>query len=297
MVAVRRRSPVIWSVALSVAIGTVLAASIAGGPPATGTAAALPNIPNVPTDVPAPPHVQLPKPDQSAVFNLVVEGRATDELVSRLEGNSSVCLVNEDGDVKETALYRRGKGSPVQFDRYGNKVIMHRVGREFDSSFAAQVTTSRTASGGSHFIPTLPIVECPKPYELETNKDCKKKFQSSANLLLSYTGRRLGLAISEKSAKAKPAKNECGSDPQTGISSAFELAWPLSPKLEPSAAGALNPKAIFGHRKSFAILLRSSDVGKKQERARMPSYGQLHGSETEAAFNEATVRLIRLPGG
>jgi hypothetical protein len=288
------------SVAVSVAFGTVLAAGFAGGSLTTGTAAALPNIPNIPnlpTDVPGPPHVQLPKPDQSAVFNLVVEGTATDELVSRLEGNSGVCLVNEDGDVNETATYRRGKGSPVQFDRYGNKVIMHRVGREFDSSFAAQVTTVRTASGGSHFIPTLPIVECPKPYELSSNTDCKKKFQSSANMLLSYTGRRLGLALSEKSAKAKQAKNECGSDPQTGISSAFELAWPVSPKLEPSAAGALNPKAIFGHQKSFSILLRSSDRGIKQKRERMPGYGQLHGSEKESAFNEATVRLIRMPGG
>ncbi|MGE5407112.1 MAG: hypothetical protein ACM3NV_00715, partial [Syntrophothermus sp.] len=243
--------------------------------------------------IPGVPHVKLPPPDQTAVFDVVVEGKATDDLTSTLSGETGPCLATEDGTVKDTTTYRRGRGVALEFDRYGPKILVHRVGRRTDASLAVKVTTERTASGGSSFSPAHPPLPCEiPPYQLSSNADCNRPLHSSGAMLMTYAGRGLGLEVSRSTRlRGGFSEDECGGDPQTGVSDPFTLAWPNSPKLEPSPG--VTRAEIFGRKPVIVVQLRSSDVGKRKEATQKWTSFTLNGTVHEAAFNEATVRLIR----
>jgi hypothetical protein len=112
----------------------------------SGTAASTSPIPGVP-GIPNIP--SLPKPDQKAVFDVIVEGKATDHNTSELSGQDAACLVNENGTVDETDTYVRGKDVKLEFDRYGHTIIVkrNRRGQLGDTSLAVKVTVHRTAEG------------------------------------------------------------------------------------------------------------------------------------------------------
>ena len=256
-----------------------------------GTASAFPGLP---PGVPTPPHVKLPKPDQTAVFDVVVEGKATDHLVSSMSGKSSTCLVTEDGTVDSTTAYLRGRGVTLEFDRYGKTILIHRSGRKTDTTLAVKVTEKRTATGGTNYSPAVPAAPCSvPPFSFADNPDCGKSFNESGAMQLSYEHRSLGLQVTPatKRGGAFLSENTCGEAPTTGIQEPFELNWPTPPRLEPSPG--VSPGEIFGHKHAIVSLLRSSDVGKPKKAHRSFGLAPLTGTLDESAFNKATVRLIR----
>jgi hypothetical protein len=107
---------------LVLSVVSALIALVLQPPPAGSAASAPPGIPGLPPI----PGLHLPKPDQKAVFDVVVEGKATDIIHSQLSGISSTCAVTEDGDVKETDTYLRGKDVKLEFARYGKTIVVKR---------------------------------------------------------------------------------------------------------------------------------------------------------------------------
>jgi hypothetical protein len=276
-----RRSLVALVSVLPIAIVAILQA---------GSAAAdsSPNFPPLP-----PINVHLPHPQETATFDVIVEGDATDTLESELSGESATCLYTENATVNEAFSYQRGKGVTVEFDRYGREAVVHRSGRETDASLSAKLTQTKEATGGSQASPSRPPLPCTaEPVDLSKNGDCKKPFHDNGKFLFAYEDNGLNLTIDSNNGLSDVFEhNECGVDPQTGISSQAGFSWPDLPPLE---KGFLPVKKIFGKKHVLVVNLRSSDVGKPKHVKREFSAGFLNGFEIESAFNKATVRLIRV---
>jgi hypothetical protein len=267
------------------AAGLVLAAS------PTSAEVSLPSFPPIP-----PIHVHLPKPQESAAFNVVVEGSARSTLRGDTTGNTGGCIFTVQGAVKDVSRYLRGKGAHVEFDRYGSEVLVHRVGRETDASLAVVVAQVRTAEG-SVFLESAGIPELPctaHTRALSSSSDCGQTFNHPGAAALEYEANSLRLNISSKEQHSLASDfDDCGSDEITGQMTSFAKAWPTPPRLE---FGHLTLGQIFGHAHALAIKLRSSDVGHEEEESKTPP-PPFTGTLTEKAFNEATVRLVRLPHG
>ncbi|HEY7257024.1 MAG TPA: hypothetical protein VH476_10120 [Solirubrobacterales bacterium] len=275
-----RRSCVAAVLVLPIAITAILLAGSAAGD-------STPNFPPLP-----PIHVHLPHPQAKAFFDVVVEGEATDRLDSQLSGETGTCLYTEDATVKEGLTYQRGKGVTVEFDRYGNEALVHRSGRESDSSLSAKLTQKKTATGGSQASPAHPPAPCGvPPVDLSQNGDCNKPFHDDGKLLLAYEDGGLLLTIGHTNGLSVVfEENKCGIDPQTGITAQSAFTWPNLPPLE---RAPLPIKKIFGKKHVLVVPMRSSDVGKEKREKRDVTGGALKGFQVETAFNKATVRLIR----
>jgi len=276
------------------AICALLLLGVSAGPvSASAGVPGIPNLPNIPNI-----KVHLPKPQQSARFDVIVEGKATSKLNSQLSGNTGPCVYTEDGTVNDTTTYLRGKGVVMQFDRYGRELLIHRAGRESDSSLATTVATKRTATGGSHAEPAVRGAPCTvPPYQLAQNPDCGRTFQEPAAMVMTWKAGNLGLRIGRNAQLGGGPANEdeCGVDPQTGLPASFESAWPTAPKLE---AGFLSMQRIFGRARVLVVKLRSSDVSHLLDTTRHVGQGSsIGGTLKESAFNEATIRLVRQKHG
>ena len=106
---------------------------------------------------------------------MVVEGKATDTITSQLSGETGTCRYKEDGNVKDVSTYLRGKGATMEFDRYGKEVLIHRSGRESDSTLAVVVSTVRTAEGHSSAEPSHPPDPCTVgPTDLSTTPNAAR---------------------------------------------------------------------------------------------------------------------------
>ena len=252
----------------------------------------------VPPFPPLPPiHIHLPKAQQTADFELVIEGKATSEVISRLEGKDSVCLYNEAGTLKDLTTYRRGRGVTVQFDRYGSELLIHRAGRETDASVAISDDTVRDASGETTAVPYTSEPCSVPPIDLSKTPDCGTHFTAPGDVILEYEQSSLRMIQGHDSTLNGGSTNiddQCGHDPQTGVSSNLLKAFPASPKLEP---GRLTLHQIFGRAHVLVLKLLSSDRHIPAEEKRQITTGTFKGTETEKAFNEATVRLIRKKHG
>ena len=99
------------------------------------------------------------------MFDVVVEGKATDINHSQLSGTSGTCLVTEDGHVTETDTYLRGKDVKLEFARFGKTIVVkrNRGGQLGDTSLAVKVTVHRTATGGASYSPAFPPNPCDVP--------------------------------------------------------------------------------------------------------------------------------------
>ena len=256
--------------------------------------AAPPGIPGLPTI----PGVHLPKPDQKAVFDVIVEGKASDVNHSQLSGTSSTCLVTEDGHVNETDTFLRGKDVKLEFARYGKTIVVkrNRGGQLGDTSLAVKVTVHRTATGGTSYAPAFPNLPCAEPStDLSKNKDCGKDISVSRQaMVLGWKGGRVSLKVSTGTVlNGLGSPDACGEDSQTGITDQVRWAWPSIDQLQ---GAALPEKWLFDrHRRTVVLHLRSSDVGLTHS-ARKVTTAQLKGTVTDDAQSSATVRLIRQPG-
>jgi hypothetical protein len=256
----------------------------------------------IPTPVP-PIHVHLPKPQDTAIFDVIVEGKTTDKLESELSGKAGTCLYLERGTVTETTTYRRGRGLALEFDRYGRTALVHRPGRETDATLAVQLATKRTATGGSELTPAFPnnVPPCNaepqyQHYEYAHNPDCGETVRGHGAAVFSYDEGLLGLAVVEKPKRSRDEFGNCGLDPGTGLTIDFTEAWPTPPSLED---GNLPISRIFGHRHAIKVRLPHSDAVRPGAPGGTRQVGEasLHGTLTEQADNEATVRLIRKRSG
>ena len=280
---------------LALALG-VLAALLLLPATGSGTAPPAPAPPGIP-GLPPIKGVHLPKPDQKAVFDVVVEGKASDINHSQLSGTSSTCLVTEDGHVNETDTYLRGKDVKLEFARFGNTIIVkrNRGGQLGDTSLAVKVTVHRTASGGASFAPAFAQLPCDvAPSDISKDKDCDKNISVPGSaMVLGWKRGTASLAVSPNTVLKGFSNDTCGDDPQTGITDALRWPWPQPVAL---STAPLPEKWLFDHRKRTIILhLRSSDV-KPKESVRHVTFGELKGTVTDQGSNLATVRLIRQPG-
>ena len=273
---------------LAIAAAALALAAAAAAP--SGAEVPIPSFPPIP-----PIHIHLPKPNQTAVFDVIVEGKATSEVISRLELKDSTCLYKEEGTVKDKTTYLRGRGVRIEFDRYGKELLVHRTGRETDSTLAATITTIREASGESHASPYT-TAPCSIPTEdLSKTPDCKVPVHPSGALALAYEHESLHLTPTNSTQLGGNfVTDECGQDKQTGRANEFNLAWPNQPKLEPAR---LTSRQIFGRGKTIILKLLSSDRHIPVEEVRNITSPPPGGTNTERAFNEATVRLIRVKHG
>jgi hypothetical protein len=257
----------------------------------TGTAAPHSPIPGIP----GLPHIpSLPKPDQTAVFDVIVEGQATDHNTSELSGQDAACLVTENGTVDEKDTYLRGKDVKLEFDRYGKQIIVkrNRGGQLGDTSLAVKVTVHRTAEGSISYVPTVPVVSCPPPSDFSKNADCgTSKPVPGAAMVLGWKGGRFSLDVSRKTQTLKPV-NRCGEDKQTGITNQLFYAWPRPATL--SAVQVVPAKQIFDRRiRSFAVTMLSSPGDRLVGHTVQWNSSPLRGTVKDTAGNHATVRLIR----
>lgn len=272
-----RRCPVVLVLVLPIAITALVIA---------GSAAGDPTFPPVP-----PIEVHLPHPQEKAIFDVIVEGEATDTLESQLSGEAAFCLYTENATVKQNLTYQRGKGVTVEFDRYGKEALVHRSGRETDASLSAKLAQVKTATGGSQASPSRPPLPCSvPPVDLSQNGDCKKPFRDDGKFILAYEEGGLELTVGQSNGIGSFEKNKCGVDPQTGITASSLFTWPALPPLERKP---LPINKIFGKKHVLVVRMRSSDVGKEKREKREVTAGGLKGFQVESAFNKATVRLIR----
>jgi hypothetical protein len=265
--------------------------------PANVAAVGGPSIPGLP----GVPHIHLPKPDQKAVFDVIVEGKQKDHNVSQLTGPDAACLVQEDGTVDETDTYLRGKDVKLEFDRYGHTIIVKRDrgGQLGDTSLAVVVTVHRTAEGTITYTPQNPVVSCPQTTEIGKNSDCgqNKRVGGSPAMLLGWHNGEVSLDPTNKTAqKAPPLK--CGEVPESGISNQVFYAWPHPAKL--FALESFPVRQIFNrHLHVKVIKLQSArgmgPGGLPPHTVNWDSFG-LKGTVTDTADNTATVRFIRQHG-
>jgi hypothetical protein len=265
--------------------------------PANVAAVGGPSIPGLP----GVPHIHLPKPDQKAVFDVIVEGKQKDHNVSQLTGPDSACLVQEDGTVDETATYLRGKDVKLEFDRYGHTIVVkrNRGGQLGDTSLAVTVTVKRTAEGTITYTPSVPGVSCPQTTEIGKTGDCgvPKKVGGSPAMVLSWANGQVFLEPTDKTAKMAPP-NKCGEIKDSGITNQVFYAWPHPAKL--FATQSFPVREIFNrHLRVKVIKLQSArgmgPGGIPPHKVQWNSLG-LKGTVTDTADNTATVRFVRQHG-
>lgn len=273
------------------AIALALALTACAAAAAAPSAAEVP----IPSFPPLPPiHVHLPKPQETAVFNVIVEGEARSKLSGEVEGKDGGCVFTIHGPVSEKTTYQRGKGVHMQFDRYGSEVVIHRVGRETDTSMALVVSTVRHSEGQVSLLDAkIPDLPCETTSHALSGADCDVPYSQTGAAAMSYDAGSVRLNIQPKSsALLRYPFNDCGDDHVSGLFASFTKAWPSPPPLE---FGHLSLHAIYGHAHALAIKLRSSDIGHEAEDTK-PSPSPFTGSVSEKAFNEATIRLVRIKG-
>jgi hypothetical protein len=265
--------------------------------PANVGAVGGPSIPGLP----GVPHIHLPKPDQKAVFDVIVEGKQKDHNTSQLSDPKAACAVQEDGTVDETDTYLRGRDVKIEFDRYGHTIIMKRDrgGQLGDTSLAVTVTVERTAEGTITFTPNFPMVTCPQTTDIGKNADCgvPKKVGGSPAMVLGWNNGEISLDPSNRTAKMDPP-NKCGEVPETGVSNQVFYAWPHPAKL--FAIESFPARKVFNrHLKVIVIKMQSArGMGPKgipPHTVAWNSFG-LTGTVTDVPDNTATVRFIRQPG-
>jgi hypothetical protein len=264
--------------------------------PANVAAVGGPSIPGLP----GVPHIHLPKPDQKAVFDVIVEGKAKDDNHSQLSGQEGECTVTEDGHVVETATYLRGRGVKVEFDRYGHTIVVkrNRGGQLGDTSLAVKVTLLRTAEGSVTYAPAVPGAQCPKATDISKNPDCgKPKTPGGAQaVVLGWKNDRITLDVSPNTKRGGLVTDDkCGEDAQTGISD--QLFWAWSNPAELSAVEGLPARKIFNrHIHAIAIKLLSPRGDRLKPYTRTETFAKLKGTVSDTDDNSATVRLIRQSG-
>lgn len=267
------------------ALGVVVA--LLGAPARSGAELPIPSFPPIP-----PIHVHLPKPQEKATFNVIVEGQSRSTRTGDITGPTGGCITTIQGTVTDKTTYLRGRGVHLEADRYGKEVVIHRVGRETDTSMALVVAQLRTAEGkGYAESANIPNVPCTLTTEPLDQGECGTPQDYHASASLEYDAGIMHLKISSKTVKAL---NECGDTDHFGDAlSSFEQAFPSAP---PLAGDRLSLAQIFGHAHALKLHFVSGFANNEVQTS-APAPPPFTGGTKEKAFNEATVRLVRIKNG
>lgn len=260
-------------------------AALALAPALSGAEVPIPTFPPVP-----PIHIHLPKPEEKAIFNVIVEGRAKASIHVDITGPTVGCVTTIQGDATDTATYLRGKGVHLEVDRYGKEVVIHRSGRETDTSMTLVIADTRTAEGkGYAESANIPNVPCTLATESVSQEECGEPQDSKATASLEYDLGIMNLKINEKGLYR--AINQCGDTEHFGDAlTQFAMAFPSSPKL---LGDRLSLGQIFGRKPVLKLHFASGFAGVEHEATR-PALAPFTGITKEKATNEATVRLVRI---
>jgi hypothetical protein len=271
--------------AVILALGVVVA--LLGAPARSGAEVPIPSFPPIP-----PIHVHLPKPQEKATFNVVVEGKSRSTRTGDITGPTGGCITTIQGTVTDKSTYLRGRGVHLEADRYGKEVVIHRVGRETDTSMALVIAQLRTAEGkGYAESANVPNVPCTLTTEALDQSECGTPQDYHAAASLEYDAGVMHLKINSKIVKAL---NECGDTDHFGDAlSSFEHAFPSAP---PLVGDRLSLGQIFGHAHALKLHFVSGFAGNEVQTS-TPAPTPFTGGTKEKAFNEATVRLVRIKNG
>ena len=279
-----RRTPAMVG-AVILALGAL--AALVGAPARSSAEIPIPSFPPIP-----PIHIHLPKPQEKATFDVVVEGGARATRTTDITGPTEGCITTVQGTVTDKTTYLRGKGVHLEADRYGKEVLIHRVGRETDTSMALVVSQLRTAEGKGYAesanLPNVPCTLTTEPFE---QTECGEPQDYRAAASLEYDAGVMKLKISNRTVRAI---NQCGDTEHYGDApSGFEHAFPTPP---PLVGDRLSVGQIFGHAHALKLKLVSGFAGMEPQTSK-PAPPPFTGGSKEKAFNEATVRLIRIKNG
>jgi len=271
--------------AVILALGVVVA--LVGAPARSGAEIPIPSFPPIP-----PIHIHLPKPQEKATFNVVVEGESRSTRTGDTTGPTGGCITTIQGTVTDKTHYLRGQGVHLEADRYGKEVVIHRVGRETDTSMALVIAQLRTAEGkGYAESANIPNVPCTITTEPLDQTDCGVTQDYHAAASLEYDAGVMRLKINSK---AYRSINECGDTEHFGDAlSSFENAFPDAP---PLVGDRLSLAQIFGHAPALRLHFVSGFAHNEVETSKSAP-PPFTGGIKEKAFNEATVRLIRIKNG
>ena len=271
--------------AVILALGVL--AALVGAPARSGAETPIPSFPPIP-----PIHIHLPKPQEKATFDVVVEGGARATRTTDITGPTGGCITTVQGTITDKSTYLRGKGVHLEADRYGKEVLIHRVGRETDTSMALVVSQLRTAEGKGYAesanLPNVPCTLTTEPFE---QTECGEPQDYRAAASLEYDAGIMKLKIGNKTYHAI---NQCGGTGHYGSApSDFEQAFPTAP---PLMGDRLSVGQIFGHAHVLKLKFVSGYAGIEPETSKSapPPFS---GGSKERASNEATVRLIRIKNG
>ena len=117
-------------------------------------------------------------------------------------------------------------------------------------------------------------------------------------MLLSYESGGLKLTVGTSNGMSPVFdENQCGQDPQTGITNQSAMSWPAMPPLERAQYFGIGE--IVGHetRDRAQTPRRRTSANRRRSGAKFQGPPPLKGNQVETAFNKATVRLIRRGGG
>ncbi len=240
--------------------------------------------------IPEPPEIPdvpgLGKPDDTAKFQLVVEGSQKSE--SSIDGaiQYGECTYEIDIDTEESWNFARGKGVTMVFERFGRVVLMRRQGHPItDTTLAVAGTVSRTVSGA--YDEQGPSPQCRGRFA-PSQTNCNTTFPVNSPLGLFFNGGNGQLLLDttpsqgpESAATENPAYL-CGSDDQH----AGDSGWLLYtfPHFLKTKIGRLTKKQIFGTRKAIVI---------GDSKRAVLNYGQTYTS-ANITNTDVTARFVRL---
>jgi hypothetical protein len=271
--------------AVILALGVVMA--LLAAPARSSAEVPIPSFPPIP-----PIHVHLPKPQEKATFNVVVEGQSRSTRTGDITGPTGGCITTVQGTVTDKTRYLRGRGVHLEADRYGKEVVIHRVGRETDTSMALVAAQTRTAEGkGYAESANIPNVPCTLTTEPLGQDECGEPQDLRIAASLEYDAGIMKMKINSKSVRAI---NQCGDTEHFGSAIAsFEHAFPSPP---PLVGDRLSLAQIFGHAHALKLHFVSGFANNEVQTS-TPAPPPFTGGTKEKAFNEATVRLIRIKNG
>lgn len=193
-----------------------------------------------------PPLPPLPKPDQKAAFELIVEGDGVAGQTANGSGSNGPCQISTSTSSGQVYEYGRGKGVDVVFTRYkfpGGPplVLLKRKGQNQGVLFTVVGSYENSATGSAIRSGSQPTCN-PTSETVGDEEECGKKAPRRTNLFLNTTfGGELELGASVSS-PSLPGFG-CGANGVETISGSPLYGWPSFPVLEPEP---IPENKIFG---------------------------------------------------
>jgi hypothetical protein len=202
---------------------TALLAATAAGAAFACVPAALASRPPIPTIPPGVPLPNLGRPDDTARFNVIVEGFQKSTLTvdgNRFSGRIPGCDFKFEYTITESWNFFRGRGTTFVFERYGPLILFKRLrggAASNDTSFVIRGGITKKATGG--FSETgAPPCRGSRPVSQES---CGSHNGIASPVALTWNNRHLRLERSPSASRYKNPAEKCGNSPFGSVGSTF----------------------------------------------------------------------------